>query len=317
MRTRLWLLGIVVALVASACAGGSGVKAGQDSCFGAAALAATDGTCPDETRTGPLTPTPSEASRDRSNAYGYIAGNKGCISVLPSFRLRTCTFGDRDADLEVALIGNSHAAQWLPAIELIAQQEHWRVTTYLASQCALADVRQGFTPAAASKACLDWGRDAIDQVSQGDFDLVIMSNKISRGVRGLSLPETAVRFQQGYADALRPLVQAELPVIGIRDTPSPGFDVPKCLAEHAEDYSQCDGTRADWLPSEPLFEAVAALPSNRMKVIDLTDYICDGDTCSAAVGGVPVYFDVSHLTATYAKTLAPYLSAEIKKALAG
>jgi hypothetical protein len=47
----------------------------------------------------------------------------------------------------------------------------------------------------------------------------------------------------------------------------------------------------------------------------MTDYLCDGETCSAAVGGVPVYFDVSHLTATYARTLAPYLRAEITRVL--
>jgi hypothetical protein len=317
VRVRLRLLCVLVALLTSACAGrGPDVEAEGGACFGASALGAHRNVCPASTRSGPLTPSPTAATLDRSSAYDAPSGTS-CFAVLPDFQLRTCEFGDHEADTKVALIGNSHAAQWLPAIELIAAQEDWHVTSYLASQCALADVRQGFKPAASSKACVHWGRDVVEQVAEGGFDLVIMSNKISRGVPGLDAAATALRFQDGYADVLRPLQQAGLPVIGIRDTPSPAFDVPACLAANADDYTVCDGTRAGWLPAEPLVEAVAALQPSQLTVVDLTDYICHGETCSAAVGGVPVYFDVSHLTATYAKTLAPYLRAEIKQALAG
>jgi hypothetical protein len=35
------------------------------------------------------------------------------------------------------------------------------------------------------------------------------------------------------------------------------------------------------------------------------------------VGGVPVYYDQTHMTATYAKTLAPYLEPYLVKAIRG
>jgi hypothetical protein len=41
--------------------------------------------------------------------------------------------------------------------------------------------------------------------------------------------------------------------------------------------------------------------------VDLNDGICGPDTCAAVVGGVIVYSDGSHLTATYARTLWPLL----------
>ena len=53
-----------------------------------------------------------------------------------------------------------------------------------------------------------------------------------------------------------------------------------------------------------------------MQFADLTDHICDGETCRAVNGGVITYFDGSHLTATYAHTLAPYLDAPIRRLLA-
>jgi hypothetical protein len=91
--------------------------------------------------------------------------------------------------------------------------------------------------------------------------------------------------------------------------------VPGCLAAHPKNYHACSGTRATWLPPEPLTAAVAGMRDERITMIDMSDYICESTVCSAAVGGVPVYFDVSHLTATYARTLAPYLAYELEAGL--
>jgi len=48
---------------------------------------------------------------------------------------------------------------------------------------------------------------------------------------------------------------------------------------------------------------------------DLTDRICTASRCPAVVGGVLAYFDGSHLTATYSRTLAPYLAGPVREAL--
>jgi hypothetical protein len=285
-------------------------------CFGAAALAAPKGDCERDTNSGTLTPNPKQAAADRADAYSSVSG-KGCFAYPPTFPLTTCAFGDASSTTRVALIGNSHAAQWLPAIELIAAQKHWRVTTYLASQCALADVPQHFDTPASTQDCRTWGHQVTAQVAGGNFDLAIMANKVSRGVPGHDIASSMPLFEQGYELVLRPLKDANLPVVGIRDTPSPGFQVPDCLGAHPGNYRACDGTPAKWLPTEPLTAALAAMHDGQMTMIDMTSYICDGEVCPAAVGGVPVYFDVSHLTATYARTLAPYLTAAITRAFPG
>ncbi|HZE67761.1 MAG TPA: SGNH hydrolase domain-containing protein, partial [Sporichthyaceae bacterium] len=66
---------------------------------------------------------------------------------------------------------------------------------------------------------------------------------------------------------------------------------------------------------DPVGEAVAALRDRRLRVVDLDDHICGRTECAGAVGGVVVYFDGSHLTATFARTLAPYLNVSIRRAL--
>ncbi len=289
--------------------------ANKGSCFGAAALAAPPGACA-PTTSGPLTPDPVQAAQDKSDAYAAGPSKKHCFSELPSFRQVTCTFGDPHATTSVALVGNSHAGQWLPALEALAREQHWKLTTYLISQCALSDVAQRFDTAAQSRACLDWVHTTTRRIAAGGFDLVVMTNRISVTTVGSSnKDDNQLGYRHGYEVVLRALAAARRPVVTIRDTPAPSKSIPDCLASHPGNYAACDGTRADWLPDEPVIAAVRAVADPQISVADLTNYICRGQTCPAAVGGVPVYFDGSHLTATYATTLAPYLLPALRRAL--
>ena len=45
--------------------------------------------------------------------------------------------------------------------------------------------------------------------------------------------------------------------------------------------------------------------------VDTTLYFCDTGFCHALIGGVVVYFDDHHLTATYAVTLARIIGPEL------
>jgi len=55
--------------------------------------------------------------------------------------------------------------------------------------------------------------------------------------------------------------------------------------------------------------AVAATPGSAL--IDLTSYFCDARTCLPVIGHVVVYRDHDHITATFARTLGPFLGQAI------
>ncbi len=105
------------------------------SCFGVAALVAPASQCPLEI-TGKLTPTAAKAPSDVSQAYRGDGKHHYCFSSAPAFTLIACSFGAPAATFRVALVGNSHAGQWLPPLQKIAATKSWHITTYLASQCA-------------------------------------------------------------------------------------------------------------------------------------------------------------------------------------
>ena len=88
------------------------------------------------------------------------------------------------------------------------------------------------------------------------------------------------------------------------------------MAENPDDLAACGGPRERWVPEDPLVAAARELDDPRITAVDLTDLICSATQCPAVVGGVLVYFDSSHLTATYSRTLAPFLDAPLTDAVA-
>ncbi|WP_188784219.1 acyltransferase family protein [Nocardioides phosphati] len=277
-------------------------------CFGAAALD-DDADCQavpfDE-----VVPAPALAATDKSAAYREVGG-KDCWSYTPTFPSRRCGFGPRpdDAERSIALVGNSHAGHWLPALQPLAREHNWHVDTFLASQCALSDVLQKFETRAHAGACRDWVDRTVEAVIDRDVDLVVMSNRVSVGALDHTFAESLPLYAAGYRTVLERFRAAGIPVLVLRDTPAPRDLVPTCIAENEDDYAACDGTRARWLPADPVTDAVAGLPDggSPVELVDLTDHICEADVCHAVTGGVVTYFDGSHLTATFAHTLAPYL----------
>lgn len=286
-------------------------------CLGAGSTEASHHCAP---ATGAPVPAPALAANDKSDAYAAVSHRKDCWSYVPNFPTVTCQFGPRTAQVRVALVGNSHAGQWLPALQRIARQQHWHITTYLASQCAMSDVAQTFDTATQSQACRTWANRTAATVAASRPDLIVMANRISVTASGIaSLAASQPAYQKGFERILRMWSTARIPVVVLRDTPAPGgsgiTSIPDCVGEHLDDLSACSGPRSDWLPDDPAVPAVQALGSRWISTGDLTDRICPGETCQGVVGGVIVYFDASHLTATYAATLAPFLKPILLKRL--
>jgi hypothetical protein len=275
-------------------------------CFGAAALAVA-GACP-ATRSGTLTPTTAKAPTDFSAAYHGNSGGS-CFASQPTFPLVVCRFGDPSARVKVALVGNSHAGQWLPALQVAARAHGWRIVTFLASRCAYSETRQRFDQSAEQAACRTWVQRVTSRLVSGGFALIVMSNRISvPAVGASSLRDSYSAYLRGYTAVLSKLHAAHRRVYAIRDTPAPGFAVPACLAAHRTNYLACSGARSKWLPREPVYRAATAVKDRRIRAGSFMNYICTSTRCAAAVGGVIVYRDPTHLTATYNRTIGPYVS---------
>jgi hypothetical protein len=246
-----------------------------------------------------------------------------CYELEPFRGTTSCTYGDAGGRTRIAVIGNSHAIQWMPAIDRVARAEGWRVTTFLDSECTPSTVvnsRDQWSYAVSARNCLAWGRRVQRRLVAGDFDLVLMSNSSGGVVEGAEDREESMPiWTRGYRDWLRPVIASGTRVRVIRDTPwawtTLSVTVPECVAAHMDDRAPCDGPRRQWLRTDPAVAALKGLDPARVGVIDLSDRICGRTTCPAVVGGVLAYQDGHHLTRTYVETLAPYLAPLLVRAV--
>ncbi len=64
----------------------------------------------------------------------------GCLRTQKEAGQPECATGDTASRTTVALVGDSHAAMWNPAFEIIATQRHWRLEMLAKMGCPLIDV---------------------------------------------------------------------------------------------------------------------------------------------------------------------------------
>jgi peptidoglycan/LPS O-acetylase OafA/YrhL len=283
---------------------------GSVPCFGASALTDKSGACQYEADKE-LILSPALAKDDKSAAYA-----DGCWSSEPYEKKPTCTYGS--GKTKVALVGNSHAGHWLPALEKMAAEKDWTITTFLVSRCNPTDAKLKFDAEVKSQGCFDYGNWVIDQTADGQFDLIITSERQSVPVVDHSFATTEAPARRGYEKYLERWTDSETPIVVIRDTPFPGAtlpNIPDCVATAKDANKECSGSTDKWTWMDPLADVAAEGQHDNVAVIDPTRYFCQDGTCPAVIGGVVVYFDASHITATYAKTLTPFLEKDLEKAL--
>ncbi len=283
---------------------------GPTSCVGAAAIVRGFDACPQDPA-GKMVPALVVAATDLSDAY-----RDRCWNYAPFGTRTTCKYGT--GDIRVALVGNSHAGMWLPTLQVLARQHGWTITTFLASQCNATDAHLEFYSTVKMNGCLDYGAWALDQTSGGAFDLVVTSERQSTVTDGDSWTTTYEPAKAGYSTYLQRWSAAGANVLILRDIPHPGHadvSVPDCLALHRTNQPACAGTPETWHSMDPLYDAARTLGLPGISVLDPTPYFCTATTCPAVIGTIVAYYDVSHMTATYARSLVPYVEAQILAAL--
>lgn len=244
----------------------------------------------------------SQVLEDIAAAY-----SNGCHLDIGETEPRVCGYGAPDGGFHIMLIGDSHAASWLPAFDKLAGSRGWRMTAHTKSACPMVLGRLAKDPS-----CFVWGENMLREVAREKPDLVVLAMSADNMIVGGGTREERfpllVAAMRRTVDALR----AEgVSVAVMRDTPRFAFDPPTCLSADPG----CTAREADAFPlPDPMPSAFGRDPA--VPVIDMTHAFCADGTCPMVVGNVTVWRDYHHFTQTYAHTLAPALGRELDKAIA-
>jgi peptidoglycan/LPS O-acetylase OafA/YrhL len=253
---------------------------------------------------GNLTPALTKAARDRPRVW-----TDGCHADVPVIAApEGCFFGDPAGTETVVLYGDSHAAQWFPAVERLATQRHWRLVELTKSSCSAADLplwhdtlKREYTE------CTAFHRSAMARIARLRPGLVVIGSSFNyRPAR----PETdvAAQWRAAWDRTFAQVRGAGAEVAAISDTPYMGGSVPECLAKPANAGHAGNCTRS--LRSSVRGPEQREVFLSYAGVIDPTAWFCT-DACPAVIGNLLVYRDSNHMTTTYARALAPLLGARL------
>ncbi|MFO1059510.1 MAG: SGNH hydrolase domain-containing protein [Dongiaceae bacterium] len=253
---------------------------------------------------------PLAAAADLPRLYG-----DGCMVEQYETEPRACRYGAAAGPL-LALVGDSHAAQWLPALEAAARRRGWRILTMTKSRCPfIADaalLSRLAMPYAAP--CARWNEAALAQLLKAGPDLVVTSMARYR-VDGRSVPDSAPLLAAGLARTWSLLQAHGIGVVAIAATPEFPVNVADCLAFRPDHPEACGSPRrTSFLPGDAL--GAAARDSPGVMLADLTPWLCPGEVCPAVLGNLIVLRDRSHITASYAATIGGALEGVLAPALA-
>lgn len=258
-----------------------------------------------------ITPDPLRARDDNADVYG-----DGCHQNQQDAEVLSCTYGDVDSDYVVALVGDSHAAQWQPTLDEIGRRQGWRVQTYTKSSCGFFSVDVSTADDTAYTSCSEWNEALLEQLTGNQRpDVVVTSGSNNYRVLVDGEPvddaDNRDRFAAGMADSWQAVVKSGAHLVVLHNTPWLDLDVPECVSEHPDQLTECAADRASAMEAAGDVQLAAAERVPGAQLVDLNRYVCPADQCAAVIGNVIVWRDPHHLTATYARTLASRLDEEL------
>jgi peptidoglycan/LPS O-acetylase OafA/YrhL len=239
-----------------------------------------------------VAPLPGELPDDTGGAYA-------CYAYLNQ-QMHPCVYGSRRRGaIRVALIGDSHASALLAVLEPQLDALNWRVTAFTGQTC-------------------QWLAPALSPTCPG---LRLIRRSLLRGHYAIVVATELRQYTSSAAQhlaAMRPVAATGARIVVVQDDPGVAPGSTACVDRITYSPTGGCGTSASFAYADPdrLAEAAEQLPG--AVVVHTRRFFCRGDFCPATIGNVIVYRDTAaHVTASYARTLSPYLVEAIERALRG
>jgi peptidoglycan/LPS O-acetylase OafA/YrhL len=246
----------------------------------------------------------------------------GCLRSPFESGQPECAFADTASGTTVALIGDSHAAMWTPALEQLAAARQWRLELMAKGACpmmSLPIVNPLRRMVELVEHCAQWRADILTRLRSERPRLVVIS-----AWRGYGTDEQLTGFDAygpAWLDGLERLVRdvrdTGAAVLVLGPIPDPHVGVPVCLSGYLDDVAACTPRRTAAVDSDGIAAEAAATTAAGGHYADLTELFCTPDRCPVIVGNALVYLDENHLTGQYARVLSPVVGALADRALAG
>ncbi len=221
-----------------------------------------------------------------ADSYPAIYSN-GCHLSRSAVEPKVCKLGDNARAPTVALFGDSHAAQWYPALEALAEHGDVQLQSITKSACPSAAIEDRGFPQ-----CSEWRDRAISLLNAAPPDYVLLANHVfdyDESNLRTALESTASRLSR------------KSKVIVVADTPNLPATPAICLSGRLDAAASCSVRR------QKAFNQAArrAERESGLDLVDLNNWICNEEWCPAIINSYLVYRDAHHLAVAFSRALAP------------
>ena len=236
-----------------------------------------------------------------------------------------CVFGAAGSKTTIALLGDSHAEHWLGGLGPAAEQHGWRIEAYVMGGCPVADFSRRIDGSKARQygGCSHYREAVLQRLEREQPSAVILSSfdyYIETGDGEMSEYRVSESvWTEGLRRTYSRLSRAGIRVIAMRGTPRVPFDVPSCLSRRAAGLpfaTDCSFTLDREFIARARRAQDRAAAGLNVRFLDLNDQVCGtAGRCETERGGLVLFTDDNHLTASFARSLAPELGERLQAAL--
>ncbi|HVJ06777.1 MAG TPA: acyltransferase family protein [Acidisarcina sp.] len=243
----------------------------------------------------------------------------GCLIGYGESAPHECDFGSSHPSKTVVLFGDSHIEQWMPAFQEIANQKKWRVILMVKSSCPALAISVSIQQASVEdRTCRTWRELAIARIQKLHPTAVILSNASNyKEVGRPDVAQSPKEWSAGARQTFTSLRAVEFPLVFLRDTPLPGYDVAQCLLRADwNSVQQCPALLRSTALQDDVYRAQVSGAQGIPNVafVDLSNQICGDVYCDIMQGQSILYRDSNHMTASFLRGLSTDLYKELVRA---
>ena len=234
-------------------------------------------------------PNIANVKKDKSDAY-----DDGGM-IYKGSDLKVLEYGETENyKYNILLVGGSHSSHWLGALQTFAEKKDVKITHVCKASAQFSASQQ---PRKIEK----WMENVNQYMSDNkeEIDLVFTSANISRNGDSQVPP--------GFKEQFNKVHELGIPIFAVRDN-------PRLNVNAVEEYEK----DKNWtLDIKPIMGEQKWNPEKipGVSYYDYTEYIAPNNQLKENRGNVLVYFDSSHLTDSFSRTLGPVIEKDVMKEL--
>jgi hypothetical protein len=241
----------------------------------------------------------------------------GCdpgVEVTELDDLTPCTLGASDAAHTMVLLGDSNAAMWGKALDLIGKRQGWRVILLGKDNCGPAALHYYIYPRKRDfTECDDWQKWRMEQVHSLKPDLVVLAGWYG-GNLGPTRKLTPDVWRDGLIDTMNQLPEGTSVAL-LGNMPEIKVSPGECLAAHLDDVSKCAEPASEIVAAEGNDAIRSAADATKSLYVEITPWFCE-TTCPQVIGDHVAYAGIHHISQEYGMYLSGVLGQALQPAMA-